>query len=176
MPKKLIQSRLKELLYYDPETGIFTWLISRGWSAKAGQVAGGICKISGYRHICIDGRSYPASRLAWFYMEGYWPENLVDHHDRIRHNDKWCNLRHVTPVCNAINCGIVKNNKSGITGVCWNKAMKKWESQIQVLGKKIHLGHFKSKFDAAHVRWNAEVEHGFPNCNTTSSAYLYLNR
>ena len=42
--------------------------------------------------------------------------------------------------------------------------------------KDIPLGYFQSKIDAARARWKAEVEHDFPNCNTTSTAYLYLQK
>jgi len=170
---KLTQKRLKELLEYNPKTGIFTWLKPKQKVRKC-LIAGGICKKTGYRHVGVDGKPYPASRLAWFYMEGYWPENLIDHENRIRDDNRWINLRHVSRVCNVINCGISKRNKSGVIGVSWNKNTNKWESQIQVSGKKIHLGHFVEKVDAVKVRWKAEKEYKFPNCNTTSTAFLYL--
>ena len=172
---KLTQKKLKELLHYDPETGVFTWLMSRP-GIKPDRVAGGINKIAGYRLISVDRKLYRASRLAWLYMEGYFPENDVDHEDRIRNNDKWDNLRHVSHQCNSRNCNISKNNNSGIMGVSWIKERKKWYANIMISGKTIGLGRFKSKLNAAKARWNAEVKHGFPNCNTTSSAYQYLKK
>lgn len=172
MPK-LTQKRLKELLHYGPETGLFTWRMSRGRTARAGQIAGCI-NGNGYRTIMIDGKDYLASRLAWLYREGYFPEHQVDHENRIRPDDRWSNLRHVSRVCNARNCNLSKNNKSGINGVCWHKGTQKWVAYIAIPDKFLHLGTFTSKLDAARARWQAEVKHGFPNCNTTSTAFLYL--
>lgn len=176
--KKLTQERLKELLHYDPKTGAFVWrhrILSQGRISRlSGKVAGSVNKATGYRQIGIDGKRYYASRLAWLYMEGYSPEREVDHRDRIRHNDKWKNLRHVSHQCNLRNCKLSKNNKTGITGVIPTPSGKKFEAYITVGEKLIRLGRFATKLDAARARWNAEVKHGFPNCNTTSTAYLYL--
>lgn len=46
------------------------------------------------------------------------------------------------------------DNKSGITGVHWHG--KKWESQIRVNGKCIHLGLFANLDEAAAARKGAE--------------------
>ena len=117
---KLTQKRLKELLHYDPSTGIFTWLVALSKKVKIGDIAGHIDS-KGYRHIGVDCDVYRASRLAWLYMEGYFPEHEVDHEDRVRHNDRWKNLRHLTHSCNLKNRGVNSNNTSGITGVNWDK-------------------------------------------------------
>lgn len=77
-------------------------------------------------------------------------------------------------MCNTRNKSIMKNNKSGITGIVWHKRDNKWLSQIMVFGKQLHLGYFDNIIDAVKARWNAEVKYNFPNCNTTSSAYMYL--
>jgi len=170
---KLTQKRLKELLYYDLDTGTFTWRMSRGNNTKSGATAGCLNN-EGYIQIRVDDKSYRAARLAWLYMEGYFPENQIDHINRIRHDDRWINLRHVSHLCNMRNCNIAKNNTSGITGVCQHGDSKKWHAQIKIIDRRVFLGSFNSKIDAARARWNGEVKYGFPNCNTTSSAYLYL--
>ena len=167
----ITQERLKELLNYDPETGVFTWLVSRK-GVNVGQPAGAIG--FGYRRIRIDGKLYKASRLAWLWMEGYMPEHDVDHRNRIRDDDRWCNLRHASRMCNMRNSSIRIDNTSNITGVSFCKERQKWAAYIVILSKRIFLGRFKSKLDAAHARWEAEVKHDFPNCNTTSTAFQYL--
>lgn len=172
---KLTQARLKELLHYNPETGVFTRLKTRG-GAKNGQATGSINKV-GYVIIGIDYKRYNASRLAFLYMEGYFPENDVDHRNRIRHDNRWKNLRHASRQCNSRNCSLLKRNTSGITGVWWDARRQKWCAEIMIMPKKsIYLGRFGSKFDAARARWNAEVKHSFPGCNTTSTAYLYIQK
>ena len=107
--KTLTQARLKELLHYDPSTGIFTRLKTVSNNGKKGAIAGGVCKINGYRRIVVDYKTCIASLLAWLYMEGYWPEHEIDHINRIKHDDRWENLRHVTHQCNVRNSSISKN-------------------------------------------------------------------
>src|SRR5690606_34614864 len=101
----LTQQRLKELLYYDPETGIFTRLVGRsGPRARAGDVAGSD-NGKGYIRIYVDGRPYKAHRLAWFYMHGEWPEE-IDHRNGERADNRLSNLRPVTRQQNNLNQSI----------------------------------------------------------------------
>lgn len=72
---QLAAERLRQLVAYNPATGIFTWLVDRkgrGGVVRAGSVAGTI-DANGYRVITIDNRKYVAARLAWFYVTGDWP-------------------------------------------------------------------------------------------------------
>lgn len=171
--QKLTQERLKELLHYCPDTGVFTWIVSKSKNIHVSDVAGCI-NSRGYRQIRIDGKTYKASRLAWLYMESYFPEHHCDHINRIKDDDRWENLRHVSHKCNMRNRGVLKSNSSGITGVVWRKQILKWGAQIALNKKQIYLGCFETKTEAVKARWDAEVKHNFPNCNNTSSAYLYL--
>ena len=76
----LTQERLKEVLHYDPETGIFMWLVAPNGRIRVGMEAGS--SHDGYIGIKVDRILYKAHRLAWFYMTGEWPANDVDHWDR----------------------------------------------------------------------------------------------
>jgi len=147
---KLTQDRLKELLDYNPITGIFTWKISRGRYA-ARDLGGGV-NVKGYRRIRLDGKKYLASRLAWLYMEGYFPENQMDHINRIRDDDRWVNLRHVSAQCNTRNSKQRKDNISGVTGVYWHTQHDKWGADIQVDHKRKYLGYFKDFTEAVKAR------------------------
>jgi HNH endonuclease len=110
----LTQERLKELLSYDPATGIFAWKTRRNQLSGIGQQAGTI-HARGYRKIIIDGRSYWASRLAWLYMTGRWPKSEIDHKNRIRLDDRFSNLREATPQQNSFNR--VRKNTTGVPNV-----------------------------------------------------------
>lgn len=172
-PKILTQSRLKELLFYNQHTGLFTWLTRVAQRVHIGDIAGCL-DARGYVKIFIDGKSYTASRLAFLYMEGYFPENQVDHKDRVKHNNKWENLREVSFSCNMRNKSVYRNNSTGVTGVSWDKRNEKWHSQIQSNKIKIHLGFHETFLDAVKARWTGEKEHKFSKCCFNSLAYNYL--
>lgn len=161
MDREIItQARFKELLHYDPFTGIFTWKVTRTGSAKPGTVAGYI-KNEGYICIKIDCRSYMAHRLAFLYMLGRWPKGDVLHTDGRSADNRWHMLGEGTRAENLKDQQIPHNNKSGTTGVCWGKKEQKWRARIKVNYKEINLGHFKDKADAIAARRSAEREHGF---------------
>lgn len=168
----ITQKRVKELLNYNPENGNLIWRVNKG-RAKQGEVAGTLHK-DGHILVGVDGERYQAHRLIWLWMEGYFPENDIDHKDRLPSNNKWCNLRHTSHKCNMRNCSISKNNKSGVTGVSWNDKNNKWFASITVDYKSIGCGIYSNFIDAVRSRWEAEKKYSFPNCNTTSSAYEYL--
>lgn len=158
----ITQSRLKEVLDYDSDSGFFIWKVSRG-SGRAGNVAGYL-HTQGYIRIVIDSRLHFAHRLAFLYMTGVFPENHTDHINGITHDNRWENLRPVTASENGRNQAKPKNNTSGITGVCWNKKSGVWQSGIRVDGKASHLGLFDHIFEAAAARKSAEIKHDFhPN-------------
>lgn len=151
----LTAERLRELLDYDPETGIFTWRISRG-SAKAGAVSGTI-NADGYIVLGVDGVLRRASRLAWLYMTGGWPQNEVDHIDQDRANNRWDNLREATHAQNGRNRSRRSDNTSGRIGVCWDKDVGKWRARIRLNGVDRHLGLFTSLDAATAARRDAEL-------------------
>jgi len=172
---KLTQERLKELLHYEPKTGVF-YRKKSSRSALVGDIAG-TRNPKDYIRITLDRKFYTAHRLAFLYMEGYFPENDIDHIDRNPSNNKWENLREVSRSCNARNCKPRSNNTSGVTGVnYYNKRRpnKPWMARIKVSNKRIILGYFATKEEAVKARWEAEVEYSYPSCNTTSTAYEYL--
>jgi len=125
-------SELKRLLHYDPETGRWTWLASTSVKANhiIGKRAGGISKQKwGPRvYIVIAGRRYRSSILAWFYMIGEWPTQIIDHKNRNTIDDSWDNLRAATPEQNNANCKIRSHNRVGLKGV--QKHRKRWRALI----------------------------------------------
>lgn len=87
----LTAQRLRHLLRYDQDTGIFRWRVKRS-GIRAGSVAGGMDD-DGYGRIQIDGKDYRTGRLAFLYMLGVWPNRQIDHRDGDNTNDRWSNLR-----------------------------------------------------------------------------------
>jgi len=151
----LTQARLKEMLRYDPETGVFVWLVWRPNGVKVGDEAGVIHKDTGYLRIKIDNRPYEASRLAWLYMTGALPASRVDHEDTHKLNNRWGNLRLASASQNGANRYIQKNNTSGYKGVHYapnRTSYKKWAAHIRVDGILKTLGYF-AKPEEAHVAY-----------------------
>lgn len=170
--KKNAQARLKQVLEYDPESGIFRWRVSRG-RVKPGLVAG--CKDpDGYVVIRIYGEQYFAHRLAWLYIEGYFPENEIDHKDRDKANNRIKNLREVSRQCNARNTGNRSDNTSGVKGVFWHKRANKWQAQIKTNRKRESLGLYENFDNAVMARYRAEKELNWSGCDSSSPAYQYL--
>lgn len=157
----LTHKRLLELLAYNPRTGIFTWRVSRrGQRPQAGDVAGGQAD-SGYWIIGLDGATYGAHRLAWFYMEGEWPPHEVDHRNRKRADNRWRNLRKATPAEQRQNQSIGSANKTGFLGVRLHKSGK-YEANIKANGKAKYLGLFDTPEAASRAYRKAKKQlHAF---------------
>lgn len=142
---------------------------------KRGTVTGNT-NVHGYTVLHVDGTIYYAHRLAWLYVYGYFPENLIDHIDQNKGNNRISNLRETNKFCNAINSGSLITNTSGVKGVYWDKQTQKWRAAIVVNNKTINLGRYKEKLHAAAARYEAEIKYGFVMCGQKTSAYLHLHQ
>ena len=154
------QQRLKEVLSYDKDTGIFTWNKKICKQTVIGKVAG--CLRNGYITINILGKRYQAHRLALIYVYGSCDSKDVDHINGIKNDNRIANLRLATRSENKQNqISKQPNNKSGYTGVDWHKATKLWRATITTMRKQKHLGLFKTQEEAhaAYVK-AAEFYHG----------------
>lgn len=150
------QERLKELLEYDPGTGVFTWRVDRG-SAKTNSVAG--CGDGyGYLRIRVDGRAYKAHRLAWLYVHGEFPPDQLDHVNRVRTDNRISNLRPATHAENKQNYSKRRNNTSGVTGVYWHKRSGKWRTEIMLNRRIFCLGYYNTIEEAAAARAAAKAK------------------
>lgn len=158
---KLNQEKLKSILDYSPDSGLFRWKMNIGSRAKQGAIAGNMNDVTGYCMITIDKKPLLAHRLAFLYMTGSFPLLDVDHISGERSDNSWLNLRDVSKVENHRNRRMHKSNTSGVTGVRWMKLPQKWVAEIRYDYKLRHLGLFSDKFDAICARKKAEVELGF---------------
>lgn len=140
---------LKDLMVYEKRTGIFTRLKSAG-PMKAGMVAGTLRK-DGYVNIFIGRKNYAAHRLAWFYVNGQWPDYEIDHRDGNPSNNAWLNLRDATATRNKQNIHKAPASKkySKLLGAQWFGQRNCWRSAIKVNGKRVSLGLFKTDVEAA---------------------------
>lgn len=143
----LTSDRLRELLRYNPETGMFLWIVTRGKNRIGGKEAGALNN-ERRRVIRVDYRMYYAHRLAWLYVTGKWPERAIDHIDGDPSNNRWSNLRAATLAQNAWNMARTSRNTSGEKGVDFFKQYGKWRAQVKANGRVHFLGHFENKDEA----------------------------
>jgi hypothetical protein len=140
------QARLRERLDYDVTSGVFIWKPANhpGWKhSLEGTIAGRI-NTNGHVQITIDGETYLAHVLVWFWMKGEWPDNQVDHKNRDKKNNRWGNLREATNGQNRANSK--SSAASGMKGVYPNG--KRWASVIRHNKKGHYLGTFDTKDQA----------------------------
>lgn len=169
---KLTAERLRELLHYDPETGVFTRRVRCGRS-PAGSVAGHNRK-SGYAAVSVCNKLYLAHRLAWLYVYGHWPHKDIDHIDGNGLNNRLSNLRECVPGENHQNVAPHKDNISGLLGVTWDKQTGRWRSRIMIERRQVNLGRFDTP-EEAHAAYLAAKKnlHTFnpvPRTTTTGTA------
>ena len=56
----------------------------------------------------------------------------------------------------------LRTNKSGVTGVCWDKSHNRWKAQITLRKQTINLGRFDKFDDAVKARKEAEEKYFRP--------------
>lgn len=143
---ELTQERLKQVLHYDPRTGVFTRIARLGSRGVVGTTAGSVDKY-GYWKTMIDGKHHKLHRLAFLYMTGNWPEHEVDHIDTDKSNNSWKNLRDSTHRQNMANRGITSSNTSGFKGVRPERG--RFRANIRVNGTIKFLGYFDTPEEAS---------------------------
>ena len=156
MKESLTQDELKQLLRYNPETGLFTRVKkSANGRAKVGDIAGGY-DLNGYNTIKLNGSRYYGHRLVWLYVYGYFPKE-IDHIDRNKSNNKLSNLRSVTRKENMLN----KPSYLGeYRGIWFNKKWNNHQVYARIDGKAIYCGSFKTKDEAMRARNMVEENYG----------------
>jgi hypothetical protein len=157
----LSAERLRELLDYDPETGVFRWkAVSSKNQVRVGDVAGCV-ETNGYRRIRVYGRAYQAHRLAWLHVYGRWPVGEIDHINGAKDDNRISNLREATRSENLQNQRrATRGSKTGFLGVY--PSFGKFGAQIMLAGKTRHIGTFETaeQAHAAYVRAKRELHPG----------------
>lgn len=166
----LTEEILRQLLYYDPTTGVFTWLTKPGderyvrtWNTRfAGKTAGRTKpNKNGYLELGIDAKLYYSHRLAWLYMTGEWPKVNIDHEDTNKSNNAWENLREATVSQNGFNRGAEIGNATGYKGVIFFKQgnYERYRSEISVNGTRYRLGYFHTPEEAHEAYGRASIKY-----------------
>lgn len=153
-----------ELFRYDYETGVLYWRWRVSNRIPKTLEAGTQDKSNGYLYVKVHERRYLVHRVVMLMCYGFCGEGLdVDHINHVRNDNRLCNLRFVTGSENSKNQSVSSKNTSGVTGVYFSKAKKKYVAQIEVNWKAIHLGYFETLEEAAAARAEANLKFKFNN-------------
>lgn len=141
--RNLTAQRLRELLDYNADTGIFT-------SRRLCRPVGYLVPPKNYQRIVVDGQQWLAHRLAWLYVHGEWPADQIDHINGVRTDNRIANLRVVSARANMQNIRAPKanNRSSGLLGATWSARAQKWHAQINLDNKNINLGNYATAQEA----------------------------
>lgn len=137
----LTAQRLRELVNYDPESGLMTRLV-RSANIKSGAAVGCVRSDNGYLVARIDGALYRVHRLVWLYVHGDWPSGVIDHINGDRRDNRIQNLRDTSQQTNVHNSRYqARKSATGLQGV-YKYGASKFRAQITVNRRFIHLGCF----------------------------------
>lgn len=173
---------LQQLLSYDPDTGLLTWLerdvswfrntagrraehAQNLWNSKhAGKTAFTSKDTHGYFMGAILGQAHLAHRVAWALHTGSAPTRQIDHVNHLRTDNRATNLREVDVLGNRMNHTRRRTNTSGHTGVVWHPKREQWIAQVKVHSVNHYLGLFADYDTAVAARLAKQAELGFhPN-------------
>lgn len=142
----LTQNRLKQVLDYDPHTGVFTRKLKQPGATK-GSVSGSLTR-EGYLVTSVDSKVYKCHRLAWLYMTGSWPKSQIDHMNGQRSDNRFKNLRDVGQTQNIENQrkAQIRNKSTGVLGTFRNG--NGFAARISHGNSKTYLGTFKTLDEA----------------------------
>lgn len=153
--------RVREILRYDIDTGVFRWAENRGrkengWvKVHEGDVCGHRSRTRGYIQIRVDFKKYYAHRLAWLFVYGEFPPGVIDHINGDTSDNRIANLRCVTQQENIKNMHVFRN-KHGYPGVVFHKKSQTYHATIKVNKCPISLGYFKTAEDAGMAYMEAK--------------------
>lgn len=154
----LSYNRAAELLRYEPESGLLTWRVARGNAVIPGSVAGHRTP-NGYLHVTIDGKGYPAHRIAWLLTHGEFPRGMIDHINGVRSDNRIPNLRDVDTCANQQNkWKAQENNQAGFAGVR-RTASGRYQARIKSGSQSHHLGMFDTAEQAHSAYLQAKGAH-----------------
>jgi len=166
-----VADEVRRMFFYHAETGLILRCVYQ-MGRHVGEEAGTqVTDADGmeYRSVSVFNTPFRSHRIAWLLYYGNWPSLQIDHRDGDGLNNRITNLREVTNRENGMNSKMSSRNSSGVVGVRWHPAAKKWNARIKVSSVEIYLGIFESFEDAVAARKQAESKYGFSERHGTKT-------
>lgn len=136
------QERLREVLDYNPETGVLTRKVRTSNRIKVGDQLGHL-RPDGYLQAFVGGRMELLHRVAFLWAHGFLPEE-VDHINGDRSDNRLSNLRAASKTTNQHNRRVRKDAQSGVKNVSFCSADGLWVVRIRDGGgRRHHIGTFR---------------------------------
>jgi hypothetical protein len=133
-------------------------------NTKTGRIFKNCLNAGGYPIVNLSKHGQSKTHYVHQLVAREWVSNpsekrCVDHIDGDRCNNHWENLRYATYAENSRNMKRHTDGSSIYKGVSYNKALNKWQTQIQLNGKSKHLGVFTDEREAAEAYNATAIEH-----------------
>lgn len=154
MNEKEFSEYLNYIFLYDAKNGCLVRKIVVARNTKIGDIVG-LKNKNGYIQLKIKRKIYLAHRIIWLMNHCKFPDGEIDHIDGNRSNNCLENLRDVTKRENLQNKTIHRTGR--LPGATYKKANKKWVAQIEVNGKRKHIGYFFTEIDA-HIAYKEAIK------------------
>lgn len=139
---KEVEDFIVENISYCPLTGMLTAKKDRH-KIKEGQLLGKIDD-HGYVKVSVGNQKrIRAHRVAWFLSYGCWPSDMIDHINRVRHDNRLSNLREADAKLNACNSPQKEQGlKNPYRFIYWDSYSQRWCS---VIGKSHRINGYAGK-------------------------------
>lgn len=154
MKSPLTQIEVRRLFDYNPETGMLSWKVRPGNRVRIGDVVDSVHS-EGYVQVGVNGERRLAHHVIWLWLYGEMPEGDVDHINRVRNDNRQCNLREVDRTENLLN-GEYKN-ETGFQGVM-KMPSGRFRAAIHIKRRCTYIGSFDTAEQAHAAYANKHVE------------------
>lgn len=147
-PRNIDHEELVSGLEYSPDTGKFRWKTGQ----LAGLEAGHYCTTRNKKYIRIrfKGQLVLAHVLAWFYVNGSWPQSELDHKNGDGTDNKMSNLRSSNRLKNNSNTSRRRDSKENPN--ISTTRVGNYAPCVKFNGTSYHLGTYGTLAEAIVVR------------------------
>ena len=152
-PNPIDVEYIRRVLIYDPDGGLLYWRYrpdcTSYWNARHAYQPAGAIGDQGYRRLKVSQSIFKASRVAWAYYWGGIGDEVIDHINGIRSDDRITNLRSVSLLENNQNRSANTTKGTGMSGVRFRPDSNRWAVTASRNHKQIQVGTYDTREEAS---------------------------